>query len=78
MTPEQENTLLTSVTEIHTKMEMLITNGGSKGMVPELQETVKKHAEQIIFWRGALAVIGFTLVLLSTFFAGHIWFGVKH
>lgn len=73
MTPEQENTLLTSVTEIHTKMDLLITNGGSKGMVPDLQKEVKKHEAQISFWRGAIAVIGTTLMLLATAFAGHIW-----
>lgn len=61
------------IVEIHTKMELLIANGGSKGIIPEMQRTIDKHQEQIVFWRGALAVMGFSLILLATFFAGHIY-----
>lgn len=70
MAPQTDHDLLV---EIHTKMELLITNGGSKGIIPEMQKTVDKHNNQIIFWRGALAVIGFGLLLLATFFAGHVY-----
>lgn len=63
--------------EIHTKMELLITNGGSKGIIPELQRNSAKHDNQITFWRGALAIIGFSLLILATFFAGHV-FGGAH
>lgn len=78
MTPEQSQELMETVTRIDTRMEMLIANGGSKGMVPDLQRTVAKHAGQISFWRGAIAVIGFILMFIGTAFAGHIWFGGGH
>jgi len=78
MTPEQSQTLIDTVARIDTRMEMLIANGGSKGMVPELQRTVSKHADQIAFWRGAIAILAFLLMFLGTAFAGHIWLGGGH
>ena len=75
MTPEQTQDLIDKVTTIHTKMDLLIANGGSKGMVPELQRTVAKHGTQIAYWRGAIAVVGTILLLLATAFAGHVWGG---
>jgi len=78
MTPEQSEALIKTVERIDTRMEMLIANGGSKGMVPELQRTVLKHANQIAFWRGAIAVLAFLLMFLGTAFAGHIWLGGGH
>jgi hypothetical protein len=54
-----------NLTEVRTKMELLISNGGSKGLVPELRKDVDDHEKQINRWKGALGVLTFLLLLLG-------------
>jgi hypothetical protein len=72
MTPAQEDEMLEKLTAIHTKMEMLITNGGSKGMIPDLRNDVDEHDKQINRWKGAVSIIGFVLLLLGGTEVWHI------
>ena len=73
MTSDQASDILQSLSRLETKMELLITNGGSKGLIPEMRRDVDKHDRQINFWRGALAITGFLLLLFGGAFLTHIF-----
>lgn len=77
LTPEQSSELMATVTRIDTKMELLISNGGSKGMVPELRAKVDEHDSQIAYWKGAVAVVGFLLLVFGGVFVAHVLGGTK-
>lgn len=48
---------------------------GPDGRVPNLEKTQKKHAEQINFWRGGLALCGLIVLAFGAAFLVHIWGG---
>lgn len=80
MTPEQEQALMATVTETHTRMKMLVNEDGSKGMVPEVKADIKKvdgrvdeHDKQINFWRGAIALLAFMIVVFGGILCVHLW-----
>jgi hypothetical protein len=45
------------------------------GRIPKIEETQKKHAEQINFWRGAIAILAALLTILGAAFMNHVWAG---
>lgn len=79
MTPDQEDHLLQTVTKIGTKMDMLISDDGARGLVPEQKENhvilasvVNEHGKQLSYWKGAIAVAGFLILALGGVIAEHI------
>lgn len=42
------------------------------GRIPQLEEAQRKHADQISFWRGAIAIIGFLLLVFGGAFIAHV------
>jgi len=72
ITPGDVYEIKSTLTRLDTKMEMLITNGGSKGIIPEMTRAVGKHEKQINFWRGAIAVIGGLLMIFGGTLLAHI------
>lgn len=54
------------VTEIHTEMTQ------PQGRVPRLEKTVEGHAKQINFWRGSIAILAFSLMVIATLLAAHV------
>lgn len=75
MTPEQEEHLMTTVTKVGTKMDALISDDHSSGLVPEVQAKVQTHDQQINFWRGAIYVIAGILTAVVSALAAHIFGG---
>ena len=79
MTPDQEVELLSTVGRTGTKMDMLISNDGSRGQVPELKRdhqklvlVVSNHSEQLSYWKGGLAVIGLLVIVFGGGLLAHI------
>jgi hypothetical protein len=79
VTPEEERVLIERSLKTGTKMDMLIGDDGSTGMVPEMKErhetlslTVSKQAEQISYWKGAIAVIALLVLALGGVLISHI------
>jgi hypothetical protein len=79
MTPEQEVILLQTVTKVGTKMDMLVSDDGSHGQVPELKAGHDKlataqneQAQQISYWKGAIAVVAFFLLVFGATFVLHL------
>jgi cytochrome b subunit of formate dehydrogenase len=54
------------LTDVHT--ELL----GESGRVPKVEKEVKKQGEQIHFWRGALALAGFIILVFGVILWAHI------
>jgi hypothetical protein len=77
MTPDQENELIQNVSKIGTKMDMLISDDGSSGRVPEMARTITRHDRQISYWKGAIAVVAFLLLMLGGEVVAHILKGGK-
>jgi hypothetical protein len=72
MTPDQEEELLSTVKKVGWKMDTLVSDDLTKGSVPVLQSIVGKHSDQINFWRGAIAIVGFLLVVFGAILATHL------
>ena len=79
MTPEQEAELLRTVTRTGVKMDMLVSDDGSRGQVPELRagheelrSTVGEQGKQIAYWKGAIAVVGVLLLALGGAVLAHV------
>jgi len=79
MTPEQEDHLITTITKVGTKIDMLISDDGSHGMVPEqkinhaiLENVVVEQGKQISYWKGAIAVVAFLLLTLGGAVLAHV------
>jgi len=75
MTPEQETQLLTTVTETHTRVKMLVSEDGAHGMVPAVTKRVDAHDRQISYWKGAIAVVAFLVLALGGVLAAHLMGG---
>ncbi len=79
MTPDQENHIIQTITKVGTKMDLLISDDGSRGLVPEqkvshvlLEIEVVKQGKQISYWKGAIAVVAALFLALGGAFAAHI------
>jgi hypothetical protein len=72
MTPEQEAHLLNVVTKTGVKMDALISDDHQDGLVPAAQRDIQKHSDQINFWRGAIAIVGFVLIVFGGILVTHI------
>lgn len=72
------------LTRLDTKMESLISNGGGKGRIPDLERDVEEHSAQINTFSGGLhtslwfmAGIGTLLLGLGGIVLAHILGGSK-
>jgi hypothetical protein len=84
MTPEQESQLLETVTATNVKMNLLISDDGSHGLVPEqklahaiLESAVVEQGKQISYWKGGIAVVSFIILVFGVVLLTHILGGVK-
>ena len=70
---ENERDILLRVDE-RTKYlhDELVGPDRASGRIPRLEGAQKKHAEQISFWRGAIAIIGFLLLIFGAMLAQHV------
>jgi hypothetical protein len=78
--PESDHDLLVRIDERTENMHLQLL--GPDGRVPKLEkaqedieDVQKKHAEQINFWRGGLALCGFVVLAFGAAFLIHIWGG---
>lgn len=86
MTPDQETHLLTTITKVGTKMDLLISDDGSRGLVPEqkvnhaiLEAAVSEQGKQMAYWKGyaraTIAIIAALFLVFGGVFAAHLWGG---
>ena len=83
MTPDQEARLLETVTATNVKMDLLISDDASRGIVPELkvrqtvlEKAVDDNIKDWVFWKGyikgGLAVIAALFLALGGVLAAHL------
>lgn len=76
MTPEQENELLETVKKTGWKMDILVSDDLKTGKVPDLEvahQNLKLDVNsQISFYKGAIAVISFVILVFGAVFAEHV------
>ena len=53
----------------------LIGPDRTSGRIPLLEQAQRKHAEQINFWRGAIAIIAVLLTIFGGAFLSHVMAG---
>jgi hypothetical protein len=76
MTPDQEYELLTTVKKTGWKMDTLVSDDLTKGAVPELKadhDLLKaKVMDQFSYWKGAIAVVAFLMLVFGSVLAVHL------
>jgi hypothetical protein len=79
MTPDQEEQLIHTVTKVGTKMDLLISDDGSSGMVPEVKRAhikldgvVVRHGEQLAYYKGAIALAAVLFIVFGGVLLAHI------
>lgn len=79
MTPDQEDHLIQTITKVGTKMDLLISDDGARGLVPEqkvnhaiLENVVVEHGKQLAYWKGGLALAALLFLTLGGVLVVHI------
>ena len=68
MTPEQHDILVT----IRTKMDALISDDHATGLVPEIKGKVMDHDLKFSYYKGAIAVVGFLILVFGGVLFAHV------